>query len=125
MSREIDYQKAFESLANAVDRSVNFRDYDELKCRAWSHMAYRYKQCINYYAEDSDYFKVCLERFNEWHHYDGDDYLYQFRNYFYCPWIEDEFVSQTTPDEDGNYTMTWKEKSYTGREYQTKHNLLV
>ena len=125
MSREIDYQKAFKSLADAVDRSVNFREYDELKCRAWSLMAYRYKQCIEYYAEGSDYFNWCLERFNEWHHYDGDDYLYQFGNYFYCPWIEDEFVSQTEPDEDGNYTMTWKETSYTGREYQTKHNLLV
>lgn len=124
MSREIDYKKVFNTLDYLVDGSANYYIHSE-KRDAFRTMAYKYKEAICSYASNSKYFEQDLETFNRWKDNVTDSEFLEFHCHFYCPWLEDEFVSQTEPDEDGNYTMTWKETSYTGKEYQTVHNLFT
>jgi hypothetical protein len=85
----MDFEKAFKTLAGMVDRSVNYRDYPESKRLDYHNLAYKYKQAIESYANDSnskyalrdiEYFENKLRFFD---HNISESGLYQ-------PWIKGE-----------------------------------
>ena len=120
---KIDYQKVFNTLDYLIDCSVNEHSYSELRRHAFRSMAYKYKQAISSFASGSKYFEQDRKSFNEWEDNLTDDELLRFHCHFYCPWMDDEFIEQTEADEDGNYSMLWKEHSWKGDLYRTHHNL--
>jgi hypothetical protein len=50
----MNFEKAFKSLSGMVDRSVNYHSYSESKRLDYHSLAYRYKQAIESFTNDSN-----------------------------------------------------------------------
>lgn len=81
MGREIDYKKVFKTLDHLIDGSVNYHIQSETRL-AYKIMAYKYKEAIYSYANDSKYFEQNLRAWNEC----KDDDVYSL---YYCPWLDE------------------------------------
>jgi len=85
----MDFEKAFMTLADMIDSSVNYLTYSELKRIDYHHLAYKYKEAINSFNKDctSWYALSDIKSF--------EDKLSSFEHNFcesrlYRPWKEEE-----------------------------------
>ena len=85
----MDFEKAFKTLSDMVDRSVNYLTYTESKRYDYHNLAYKYKQAINSFAirATSIYAESDIRNF--------EDKLSSFEHNFcdawlYRPWKEEE-----------------------------------
>lgn len=60
--KQINFQAAFETLASIVDRSVDYRNSEELR-QDFGILAYKYKQAINSFVSQSNYAQRDIEEF--------------------------------------------------------------
>lgn len=77
----MDFEKAFKTLSDMIDRSVNYHTYTESKRIDYHNLAYKYKQAINSFAirATSIYAESDIETF--------ENKLSSFEHNFCEPWL--------------------------------------